>query len=110
MTALALLADLERQGVRLRIEGDRVRVAGPSSVPSGPVIERLRPVKAAILEAIAGKPVCPECGAIIIREPKAWWGGVAVHASCGEAAWQREWGKVPADRRCADDTADGVAA
>lgn len=56
MTAETLVATLEQGGVRLRIEGDRLKLEAPSDkVPSPETIAGLREQKAAVVEYLRGR-------------------------------------------------------
>ncbi len=52
MTALALLHDLEKMGVAIDREGDRLVVVGPDDALTDPLLERLRSAKPEILKAL----------------------------------------------------------
>lgn len=56
MKAETLVATLEQGGVRLRIEGERLKLEAPADkVPSHETIEGLRENKAAVLEYLRGR-------------------------------------------------------
>lgn len=56
MTAETLVAVLEQDGVRLRVEGDRLTLEAPShKVPSPETIAGLRENKAAVVEYLRGR-------------------------------------------------------
>src|SRR5688572_15396218 len=56
MTAETLVAALEQEGVRLRIEGERLKLEAPADkVPSPDTIAGLRENKAAVVEYLRGR-------------------------------------------------------
>ena len=91
MNAVAILRELETLGIRVVLQGDKVRLRGPTDALKPDFTERLRHYKTEIAEAIRACPVCVECGAAITEPVNTWWGGEPVHYACGEAAWRREW-------------------
>jgi TubC N-terminal docking domain len=92
MTALELLRELERRGIRVVVRGDRLSLRGLETMLTQELTERLRQDKPAIVEAARRCPSCLECGAAIVpAEPECWWGLDRVHVACGKAAWAREW-------------------
>jgi hypothetical protein len=102
MTAVELLRELSRRGIRVVVRGDRVLLRGSEMLLTQDLTERVRQHKPQILEAVRHRPTCCECGAAIL-EPPAWWGGDPVHLDCGRRAWEREWKgeALPADTPCA---------
>jgi hypothetical protein len=60
MTAETLVAVLEQDGVRLRVEGERLKLEAPSDkVPSPETIAGLRENKAAVVEYLRGRSPQP---------------------------------------------------
>jgi hypothetical protein len=91
MTPKGLLYELHNRGFRVAVRhGKRFTLRGPKSELSDDFAELLRANRPALLEVIARRPICCECGFVII-EREAWWGGDPCHRDCGEIAWQRVW-------------------
>jgi tubulysin polyketide synthase-like protein len=56
MTAEILVAELEQEGIRLRVEGDRLKLEAPANkVPNPKTIAGLRDNKAAVVEYLRGR-------------------------------------------------------
>ena len=56
MTAETLVAALEQEGVRLRVEGEKLKLEAPADkVPSPETIAGLRENKAAVVEYLRGR-------------------------------------------------------
>ena len=89
MTPKGLLFELHNRGIRVALRGERF-VLRPKNAVSDELVELVRANRPAILEVIARRPVCCECGYVII-EREAWWGGDPCHRQCGEDAWRRVW-------------------
>lgn len=86
----ALLDEAASAGVRFALSGDRVRMWAPRQPPAA-LLERLRAAKPAVVDALKARPLCCECGRLIIEPVRDWWGGEPVHHACGLRAWEREW-------------------
>lgn len=71
MTAAALLRDLVRLGVVLRVEGDRLKVHVPKGVLTPDLVDRLRAHKAEVLDILNNR--CPWCRGESIVEGATWW-------------------------------------
>jgi hypothetical protein len=97
MTIEALLADLERRGVRLRAGEDKLRLSDPRHALAEDDLTRLRRHKPEILALLAGRPCCGVCGYALIEEPTNWWGLDPCHRDCGLRAWRRHWGADAAE-------------
>jgi hypothetical protein len=90
MTPKGLLFELHDRGFRVAVTGGRFRLCGPKEALPDDLAQLLRENRPAVLRVIAQRPICCECGYIII-DREAWWGGDPCHRECGEAAWRRVW-------------------
>jgi len=73
MTAETLVAALEQEGIRLRVEGGRLKLEAPSNkVPSPDTIAGLRENKAAVVEYLLGRSQFPEIQFPSLPNPRGW--------------------------------------
>jgi hypothetical protein len=72
MTVEAIVATLEQEGIRLRIDGEKLKLQAPADrVPGPETIAGLRENKAAILEYLRARVCSPEIQFVSLLDPKA---------------------------------------
>jgi len=72
MTAETLVAALEQEGVRLRVEGEKLKLEAPANkIPAQETIAGLRENKAAILEYLRARVPTPESQFVSLSDPMA---------------------------------------
>jgi hypothetical protein len=94
MDGMTLLRRARDAGLAVLAEGDKLVIRGPRRAE--PVARLLIEHKPAVMAALAPPfpkegdgSVCCECGELIAEPIVTWWGGLACHRACGEAAWRR---------------------
>jgi len=95
--AAEILTELQRRGVRVRVEGDLIHLK-PKRALDDKLLARMRELKPAILEALMGTAACgsPHCAGCYQVEP-----GRLIHppkSSANWLSWLARWEKPKGQR------------
>src|SRR5262245_21468007 len=87
MTVDELLCELDRRGLQVVCDGERVALRGRRVELTEILLDGARRHKATLLAAIK---ICPLCNTAISERLPTYWGADPVHRACGEAAFRTE--------------------